>query len=79
MKYDNFALINLPYLMCNLFLLFLKGQQGEIKHLYRSFVFIYSKMIIENSGIIVCKSRHIVLAGGGKVLIRLCVMCSNEL
>jgi len=44
-----------------------KGQQGEIKHLYRSFVFIYSKMIIENSGIIVCKSRHIVLAGGGKV------------
>ncbi|KAK3743846.1 hypothetical protein QZH41_011853, partial [Actinostola sp. cb2023] len=43
------------------------GQQGEIKHLYRSFAFIYSKMIIENSGIIVCKTRQIVLAGGGRV------------
>ncbi|XP_031557165.1 transcription elongation factor SPT5-like [Actinia tenebrosa] len=42
------------------------GQQGEIRHLYRSFAFIYSKMIIENSGIIVCKTRHLSLAGGGR-------------
>ncbi|XP_048581601.1 transcription elongation factor SPT5 isoform X2 [Nematostella vectensis] len=42
------------------------GLQGEIKHLYRSFAFLYSKMVIENSGIIVCKTRHVVLAGGGK-------------
>lgn len=45
----------------------LKGLQGEIKHLYRSFAFLSSKMVIENGGILVCKTKHLVLAGGGKV------------
>lgn len=46
---------------------FLQGLQGEIKHLYRSFAFLSSKMVIENGGIIVCRTKHLVLAGGGKV------------
>lgn len=45
----------------------LQGLQGEIKHLYRSFAFLSSKMVIENGGILVCKTKHLVLAGGGKV------------
>lgn len=45
----------------------LQGLQGEIKHLYRSFAFLSSKMVIENGGIIVCRTKHLVLAGGGKV------------
>jgi len=45
----------------------LKGLQGEIKHLYRSFAFLSSKMVIENGGMIVCKAKQLVLAGGGKV------------
>ncbi|XP_078367088.1 LOW QUALITY PROTEIN: transcription elongation factor SPT5-like [Oculina patagonica] len=42
------------------------GLQGEIKHLYRSFAFLSSKMVIENGGILVCRTKHLVLAGGGK-------------
>ena len=42
------------------------GRQGEIKHLYRNSAFLYSKMMLENGGIFVCKTRHLVLAGGGK-------------
>ena len=49
------------------FAFLLKGLQGEIKHLYRSFAFLSSKMVIENGGILVCKTKHLVLAGGGKV------------
>lgn len=45
----------------------LQGLQGEIKHLYRSFAFLSSKMVIENGGIIVCRTKHLALAGGGKV------------
>ena len=41
--------------------------QGEIKHLYRSFAFLSSKMVIENGGMLVCKTKQLVLAGGGKV------------
>ncbi|KAG8193552.1 hypothetical protein JTE90_003761 [Oedothorax gibbosus] len=41
------------------------GRQGEIKHLYRSFAFLHSRMMTENGGIFVCKTRHLVLAGAG--------------
>ncbi|XP_068702308.1 transcription elongation factor SPT5-like [Montipora capricornis] len=44
------------------------GLQGEIKHLYRSFAFLSSKMVIENGGMLVCKTKHLVLAGGGKAV-----------
>ncbi|KAK2568278.1 Transcription elongation factor SPT5 [Acropora cervicornis] len=44
------------------------GLQGEIKHLYRSFAFLSSKMVIENGGMLVCKTKHLVLAGGGKAI-----------
>ena len=45
----------------------LQGRQGEIKHLFRSFAFLYSRMMLENGGIFVCRTRHLVLAGGAKV------------
>ncbi|CAL1263965.1 unnamed protein product [Larinioides sclopetarius] len=41
------------------------GRQGEIKHLYRSFAFLHSRMMTENGGIFVCKTRHLILAGAG--------------
>lgn len=42
------------------------GRVGQIKHLYRSFAFIHSTQLIDNGGIIVCKTRHLQLAGGNK-------------
>ena len=42
------------------------GRQGEIKHLYRNFAFLHSRMMLENGGIFVCKCRHLVLAGGSR-------------
>ncbi|EDV19803.1 uncharacterized protein TRIADDRAFT_32870, partial [Trichoplax adhaerens] len=42
------------------------GQQAEVKHLFRSFVFLYSKMFPDNGGIFVCRSRHLILAGSAK-------------
>uniref|UniRef100_A0A1I7XEG1 SAC domain-containing protein n=1 Tax=Heterorhabditis bacteriophora TaxID=37862 RepID=A0A1I7XEG1_HETBA len=39
------------------------GKQGEIKHLYRSFAFIYSRKHTDNGGIFVCKPRHLLLVG----------------
>ncbi|KAG5317531.1 SPT5H factor, partial [Pseudoatta argentina] len=42
------------------------GRGGEIKHLYRSFAFLYSKIYIDNGGIFVCKTRHLQLSGGNK-------------
>merc|ERR1719228_526698 len=41
------------------------GRQGEIKHLFRNFAFLHSRMMLENGGIFVCICRHLVLAGGG--------------
>lgn len=42
------------------------GRGGEIKHLYRSFAFLHSRMYVDNGGIFVCKTRHLQLAGGNK-------------
>ncbi|ESP00239.1 hypothetical protein LOTGIDRAFT_225963 [Lottia gigantea] len=42
------------------------GRQGEIKHLYRNFAFLNSRMMTENGGYFVCKTRHLVLAGGSR-------------
>ena len=42
------------------------GRQGEIKHLYRNFAFLSSRMMMENGGIFVCNTRQLVLAGGSK-------------
>ena len=39
------------------------GRQGEIKHLFRNSAFLFSKMVLENGGIFVCKTRHLVLPG----------------
>lgn len=42
------------------------GRQGEIKHLYRGTAFLYSRMVLENGGIFVCKTRHLLLQGASK-------------
>ena len=47
--------------------MYFKGRQGEIKHLYRSFAFLHSRLVTENAGIFVCRTRHLTLAGGSKV------------
>ena len=44
--------------------LFVQGKQGEIKHVYRGSVFIQSRNLVENGGLIVAKTRHVELAGG---------------
>lgn len=43
-----------------------EGLQGEIKHLYRGFAFIQSKMVLDNGGIIVLRSKMLLQAGGSK-------------
>lgn len=37
------------------------GRQGEIKHLHHGTAFVYSRMVLENGGIFVCKTRHLLL------------------
>lgn len=40
--------------------------QGEVRHIFRNFVFLYSRMCLENGGIFVVKSNHLEVAGGSK-------------
>src|SRR5262249_46304598 len=40
------------------------NRQGQIKHLYRHFVFIFCRTLTENGGLFVCKARNLLLAGG---------------
>jgi transcription elongation factor SPT5 len=47
-----------------LFFLFNKNRQGQIKHVYRHFVFIFCRTLTENSGLFVCKARNLLLTGG---------------
>uniref|UniRef100_A0A8C3I1B8 Transcription elongation factor SPT5 n=1 Tax=Chrysemys picta bellii TaxID=8478 RepID=A0A8C3I1B8_CHRPI len=42
------------------------GREGEIRHLFRGFGFLHCKKLVENGGMFVCKTRHLVLAGGSK-------------
>ncbi len=39
------------------------GREGEVKHLYRNFAFLFTRNLIENGGIFVCKTRHVQMAG----------------
>ncbi|XP_058789621.1 transcription elongation factor SPT5-like [Phymastichus coffea] len=43
------------------------GREGEIRHLYRNFAFLHSKIYIDTGGIFVCKTRHLQLVGGEKL------------
>ncbi|XP_028399581.1 transcription elongation factor SPT5-like [Dendronephthya gigantea] len=43
-----------------------KDLQGEVKFVYRGFAFLSSKLVVENGGIIVCRTKQLQLAGGGK-------------
>lgn len=42
------------------------GREGEIKHLYRNFAFLYSKIYIENGGIFVSRTKYLELVGGAR-------------
>ncbi|XP_071486255.1 transcription elongation factor SPT5-like [Diadema antillarum] len=42
------------------------GRQGEVKHIYRNYAFLHSRLMTENGGIFVVRNRHIVLAGGSR-------------
>lgn len=44
------------------------GFSGEIKHLYRNYAFLYSVEFLQNGGIFVCKTKHLQLAGGSKIV-----------
>ncbi|ENN71835.1 hypothetical protein YQE_11454 [Dendroctonus ponderosae] len=44
------------------------GFSGEIKHLYRNFAFLQSVEFLNNGGIFVCKTKHLQLAGGSKIV-----------
>lgn len=56
-----------PSLWCRLLTFLLQGREGEIRHLFRGFAFLHCKKLVENGGMFVCKTRHLVLAGGSKV------------
>ncbi|KAF7639746.1 Transcription elongation factor SPT5 [Meloidogyne graminicola] len=43
-------------------------KQGELKHLYRNWAFVYSRKHSINGGIFVCKSKQLQLIGGAKVV-----------
>uniref|UniRef100_A0A6G1S9P1 Transcription elongation factor SPT5 n=1 Tax=Aceria tosichella TaxID=561515 RepID=A0A6G1S9P1_9ACAR len=40
-----------------------KGKSATVKHIYRSFVFLHSKTVMENGGMFVCKSRLLQVVG----------------
>jgi transcription elongation factor SPT5 len=40
------------------------NRQGQIKHIYRHFVFIICRTLTENGGLFVCKARNLLLSGG---------------
>lgn len=40
-----------------------KNCQGQIKHIYRHFVFIACRTLTENGGLFVCKAKHLLLTG----------------
>ena len=42
------------------------GRQGEVQHFHGNFVFLSSLTMLENGGIFVCKTQHLVLPGGSK-------------
>ena len=56
---------------------FLQGKQGEIKHVYRGSVFIQSRNLVENGGLIVAKARHVELAGGTGVVSSSLYVCTH--
>uniref|UniRef100_A0A1I8HNB5 Transcription elongation factor SPT5 n=2 Tax=Macrostomum lignano TaxID=282301 RepID=A0A1I8HNB5_9PLAT len=41
------------------------GYQGEVRHIFRSWAFVYCRTHSENGGIVVARTRHLQRAGGG--------------
>jgi len=44
------------------------GIQGEIRHLYRNYAFLHSRMVLENGGIFVCKTSDLKLSGSKRAI-----------
>lgn len=44
------------------------GIQGEIRHLYRNYAFLHSRMVLENGGIFVCKTSDLKLSGSKRAV-----------
>ena len=42
------------------------AREGQVKHLYRYFAFLHSPKFVDNGGIFVCKTRHLLLIDGSK-------------
>lgn len=42
------------------------GFSAEIKHLYRNFAFLHSLQFLQNGGVFVAKTKHLLLSGGQK-------------
>ena len=40
-----------------------KGKDGKVLHVYRSFCFLYKREILENSGVFVCRAKHVAVSG----------------
>lgn len=45
-----------------------RGQQGQVKYLYRHFAFIYAKTFPENGGYFVCNTKQLLLASNHKTM-----------
>ncbi|OQV17540.1 Transcription elongation factor SPT5 [Hypsibius exemplaris] len=43
------------------------GRQGELKHIFRNYLFLHSKLVPENGGLFVCMSRLVTLTGAGSI------------
>ena len=43
-----------------------KGREAEIKHIFRKYLFLYNRKVMENGGMFVSQAKHCQLVGGGK-------------
>ena len=62
-------------------MLLLQGKQGEVKHVYRGYIFIHTRNLVENGGMIVARSKEVELAGstGGSTAVSCVTKTLTEL
>ena len=53
-------------------------KQGEIKHVFRGNVFLTVRDQVENGGIVVCKAKHVELAGGTSHAVSSLILLQNS-
>lgn len=59
-----FCLSELAFYVDVVIIFYFQGRQGQIRHVFRSYIFLHSRLMTENGGMFVCRARHVVLAGG---------------